>query len=217
MSFINETTAANYSSPKSTNISWQECQSIYNRPYVFGNGRLLIVTPQTEIVASFRLTNETEFYNAWPVYPDSSLIKLGNQIKWNTALQYVGSVSINEDSYFDVSYCISEPMLQFCKVEFSAPIIVIVIICNISKVVCMALTVWYCKESKLVTLGDTIASFLENPDLTTKSLCLMSKEDVDCLMWTQPKKPRKWEPIRERAFYRANIRRWNTVNLWYVI
>jgi hypothetical protein len=76
----------------------------------------------------------------------------------------------------------------------------------------MLITAWMSKDFPLVTLGDAIASFLEDPDLTTKDMCLLSKEEIE-KAWSKPRTPRKWKPIAEKGYYSVPPRRWLNVNL----
>lgn len=39
----------------------------------------------------------------------------------------------------------------------------------------MVLTLWYHRSQPLVTLGDALASFLDQPDPTTENMCLANK------------------------------------------
>lgn len=72
----------------------------------------------------------------------------------------------------------------------------------------MGLAVHYIKRSPLVTLGDAIASFLKYPDSTTRGLCLVSKEDIQDHIWTEPLRPRQWNPRREKTFWAPLPGRW---------
>ena len=48
----------------------------------------------------------------------------------------------------------------------------VVIICNVGKMIVIGYIAWKRPQEPLVTIGDAVASFLENPDLTTKGNCL---------------------------------------------
>ncbi|CAG8982487.1 hypothetical protein HYALB_00002267 [Hymenoscyphus albidus] len=143
-----------------------------------------------------------------------SEVKLGSQIEWRLGDK---SAAISSGKSLPLVSCLNQTLKQqSCKLEFSVPIIVVVMFCNLSKVLCMAFTLWYSKGTKLVTLGDAITSFLETPDSTTKDSCLMSKDDVQRGRWTRPKCPEKWVPITEKTFYAANARRFFIFYLIYM-
>jgi hypothetical protein len=76
----------------------------------------------------------------------------------------------------------------------------------------MFLTALNAKQYPLVTLGDAIASFLEDPDPNTKNMCLISKKDIE-KAFNNPPPPRKWKGVAEKGYYAVSPRRWINVNL----
>jgi hypothetical protein len=75
-----------------------------------------------------------------------------------------------------VKYCLVEDVDELCKLQFSFPIAIAVIASNLVKAFCMGLTLfWYRKHAALVTLGDTIANFLDHPDPNTGGRCLHTR------------------------------------------
>lgn len=62
-----------------------------------------------------------------------------------------------------ISHCSATEANQHCSLSFSIPIMVVVIICNIIKLGSMTVLIWKMDSSPLVTLGDAISSFLDNP------------------------------------------------------
>lgn len=199
VSQVNETSlVASYTGHNLTGMAWQECASIFDRPFIFIYTNLILLTPETKYPFwNFGNTIEPIDPPSF-VYPHNFEVNLGSQIQWKYDTK---SAVIGDENYFPVISCFTEIVpQQLCKVEFSVPIIVVVIMCNMCKVLCMALTLWYSTGTKFVTLGDAIADFLEVPDPTTKNLCAMSKHDVFKGMWTRTKVPKKWNPIAEKTF-----------------
>lgn len=78
-----------------------------------------------------------------------------------------------------IEYCLSKRTEPTCKFQVSLVIMVIVILCNFVKTLCMSLIVWKpsSKPSSmpLLNLGDAIATFLDQPDPNTANDCLASK------------------------------------------
>ena len=74
-----------------------------------------------------------------------------------------------------IDYCLSQYIEPSCKLQLSLVILIIVIVCNFAKIVCMSLTIWKPSSTPLLTLGDVIASFLDQPDPNTAKNCLASK------------------------------------------
>lgn len=54
----------------------------------------------------------------------------------------------------------------------------VVIICNIVKLIVMLLTLLDRNNDYMVTIGDAIGSFLKAPDKTTSQLCTVSREGM---------------------------------------
>lgn len=78
----------------------------------------------------------------------------------------------------DYEYCLAKVMESQCKLQFSLPIMVTVIICMMIKSILMVWILWYHREETFVTFGDAIASWLDKPDASTKGDCLMCKTDA---------------------------------------
>jgi hypothetical protein len=80
-----------------------------------------------------------------------------------------------------VNYCIVEVVEgKNCKLQYSLPIAMIVILSNLVKVICMVITLFAFKHhAALVTIGDAVASFLEYEDQETLGRCLYSRHEVE--------------------------------------
>lgn len=86
---------------------------------------------------------------------------------------------------FEVEFCLSQQTDEHCKLQFSLQIVIVIIIINTLKMILMLYVVFGLSETPLMTIGDAIASFLNEEDSTTKGCCLVSKFDikVDKLRW----------------------------------
>jgi hypothetical protein len=73
------------------------------------------------------------------------------------------------------SHCLVKPVDAHCELYTNIPICVVVIACNIIKLVCMYLAARVRHKEILLTIGDAIASFLDSPDATTKGKSGMSR------------------------------------------
>ncbi|KIK53477.1 hypothetical protein GYMLUDRAFT_178990 [Collybiopsis luxurians FD-317 M1] len=91
---------------------------------------------------------------------------------------YMNTAELNQIS-FQVDYCINYPVEPKCQLEFNLPLLAVVIAFNAVKVVCMAFAAVKIKDEPLVTIGDAIASFIDDPDPHTRGLCLASRSDFD--------------------------------------
>ncbi|KAF2476761.1 uncharacterized protein BDR25DRAFT_375874 [Lindgomyces ingoldianus] len=77
-----------------------------------------------------------------------------------------------------IDHCLSEPAKEHCKLQFSAHLIIIVIVFNILKTAVILLTAFWLKQTPLLTVGDAVSSFLQQPDLSTADMCLVSQKEV---------------------------------------
>ena len=76
-----------------------------------------------------------------------------------------------------IEYCLSQPALEeHCKVQFSVMIMIVVCLCNLAKTLVMGYVFWQQPVEPLVTLGDALRSFLNNPDPTTDGSCLAGED-----------------------------------------
>ena len=78
-----------------------------------------------------------------------------------------------------IEYCLSQTVEEHCKLQFSGAIMVVVIVCNLCKMIIMVYIAWKRPLEPLVTVGDAIASFLDEPDPTTLGICLSGKDQFE--------------------------------------
>jgi hypothetical protein len=130
--------------------------------------------------------------------PDTALADVGN---WFMASQRV-------------RYCLSELVPERCKLQFSLHIMVVVIFCNVVKVVCLAMTGRRVKARTLATLGDAVESFLERPDAVTEGICLVDMREVVSGKWmgAETMGQRLWRPKKE-FWFRISQKSWVACNL----
>lgn len=115
---------------------------------------------------------------------------------------------------YEMDHCLSERVVDACRLQFSLPIMLIVICCNAIKTVAIAM-ILFRKETTLLTLGDAIASFLDRPDPTTKGSCTLTMQDVKTGYWpdsTDPK-PRRWQYSRHFRWEAVGLWRWVAINV----
>jgi hypothetical protein len=112
--------------------------------------------------------------------------------------------------------CLAEIVEQKCQVEFSLPILTVVIVCGALKVLLMALVLWMFDQEALVTIGDAIHSFMTKPDHTTEGRCLMSRHDVH-KSWksTETIAAKQWHGARHTWGRACSTRRWILSTLMY--
>ncbi|KAJ5372963.1 hypothetical protein N7517_004969 [Penicillium concentricum] len=77
-----------------------------------------------------------------------------------------------------IRHCLTLPRDESCRLMFSPPICLLVIGCNLVKLICALLTAHDGREELFLTIGDAIASYLACPDTRTEGGCLLSKSLV---------------------------------------
>jgi hypothetical protein len=115
-----------------------------------------------------------------------------------------------------IDHCLSEKLDQQCEVLVVPLFMCIVSIFNFIKAAILFHAFLFIKENPIMTIGDAIASFLENGDITTEGLCLMGKHDLD--QWTglissefrQGISPRRLTRSKKRWFSAASPARWKS-------
>lgn len=168
----------------------RECIRAYVSPIVSSRADVLLVSSALMLTASFdspqlSITDPLHecFVGVTPNFPNTG--GSSSVYDWmcepsattNTCdlNQVVANASTALFEECDVQYCLSQEMGEHCKLQFSAAIMIIVIVCNLIKTICMACIVWRQDSEPLVTFGDAVASFLNKPDSSTKGNCLAGK------------------------------------------
>jgi hypothetical protein len=77
-----------------------------------------------------------------------------------------------------IQYCLAEAFTSDCSVRVNTTILVVVVICNLMKILALLTTVFAARFEPMVTLGDAISSFLQRPDPLTIASGTLSKADV---------------------------------------
>ena len=156
--------------------------------------------------ADWFCTNSTTTEKYYNCSSDSIIRDVDNGDNWH----YNGST---------IEYCLSQRVEEHCQLQFSVKIMIIVIIANFLKLVCMLYTVRSHKIPTLVTVGDAVSSFLQDQDPTTVGYCTLSKKDVDndgkwskCVLngsyQAMPAQPQPWITKRQLWFSGASKTRW---------
>lgn len=114
---------------------------------------------------------------------------------------------------YPIDHCLVQEMDEKCMLQLSLPIMLVVIMCNLIKLICMVYTLTGERSQPLLTVGDAIASFLNEPDPTTKHICLADRFFFQKKGWQA--KMLTWKPERHRWYRAASIMRWLVCNsLW---
>ena len=118
----------------------------------------------------------------------ASLIQPDEPLIYNYA---EGGLYLEDFPQYPVKYCLATEGLKSCRLEYSLPILLIVIFCNAIKLSAIIYAAKTIKKDHFITLGDAVASFLEVPDKTTVGHCLGTRS------YFQRRHPRleKYDPL----------------------
>ncbi len=218
-----------------------DCMRAYSNKYVADRRNVLAVT---ESSLSFPTNGSLLTYSlrtaAGGIYPDPRVwlcrfIEVEKGSTWvvkecdvDSAIRQSSDWTIED---YPIQYCLSERTEAHCKLQYSLTIMIVVIICNATKAVCMIALLLSQKEETLVTLGyalpnpsslhpqassyyvdnsDAVSSFLEMPDSTTVACCTFDRDDFRRLPPGTATAPRPWRSKRHLWFNSCSLKRWVT-------
>lgn len=173
--------------------------------------------------ASMRATNFAYVRNGegWATAMANQTSNDGNNSSaiCNTIIQ--GSYGIYDGSAgtqgFTYQQCLKVKAREHCKLLYSPPICIIVSLAALVKVIAMffAARVHRPQDPPILTAGDAVASFMENPDETTKGMCWLSSSHVEKGNWRPDRSEHPAAPVDTRLFPRPprwrkalNKKRW---------
>jgi len=110
----------------------------------------------------------------------------------------------------EVNYCLAESSEGHCSIELVPQVLLIVVICNSIKVVCLAVILLLPRFQPVAIIGDAISSFLEMPDPITQSVGPISakqarhREPAGLAIGTVPGRGTPWRtPKRHKRWCQA--------------
>lgn len=211
-------------SVKYSQLSTTECISAYSTSFLSTRRNLVLVTNSPSSANGSLLD-----FGSYVGYPDEDSFGWMCNITYtyDNSDQFVCRESIpkilaNADDWQPFSvvagnlaprvrFCLSETVSEACSLQFSFVIVLIVIICNMGKTLIMTFATFKMTWQPIITVGDGIASFLVEPDKTTKNACLLTAnkaEDLGPFSWFKF----MWTSKKIRWFQSSSLRRWLVCN-----
>ena len=198
----------------------KECVDTYSAPIISTNSDLILISDCPDAGNSLVWYNQ-DLNSPMLGAPSGSLLcdiglclptgNLGINISEHAVRS--GNNSISRLALVcSVDYCLSKRVREHCKLQFSLTIMIVVIVCNMMKAVCMAMISWKQGPEPLVTLGDAIASFLDRPDVATERNCIAGRARFENSKYWGLFLSR-WDPKRLRWFRAASRKRWIVCNV----
>lgn len=192
-----------------------ECIQTYSASIVSNRGNVLLVSQYQGSVNSLLAIARSQPSNFLNHIDPSLWVRVGlpdQTINATTARRWAYTCSDHIATEYPISYCLSTKFEDRCELQFSVAIMVIVITSNFIKFVCMTWMAWKLDSQPLVTLGDAIASFLNQPDSTTDGMCLGDKvRFLESRNWRSL--PSQYNPKPYLWFGAASLRRWYMSNM----
>lgn len=134
-----------------------------------------------------------------------------NPAPTNFTLPYYSNTNPNGNSLISgtthVQYCLANPAEPHCTVELIPGLLYAVILCNVIKGLAFAYLT-FLQFDPLITIGQAVASFLENPDPTTEGLGAHSARDVRGEWLSNPQSGTYWSELNQDHIYKSERRRW---------
>lgn len=160
----------------------RDCIWTYAADFVSSHGSVLVISENISDISplqpgsAWNYTTVLVLWSGRQGVPDGTPWICGDAPCDTKTIAEAGTWQLNG---FDVEYCLSQKVEEHCKLQFSAAILVVVIVCNFCKMTIMGYIAWTRPSEPLVTVGDAIASFLDHPDLTTIGNCLANKDQFE--------------------------------------
>lgn len=180
----------------------------------------------------FNISNTTSSLIDIPTWMcNSNLTSICSEID---ALEYSSNWLLTPAS-IPIKQCLSQPTPgKYCELQYSSTILLIVIVCDLLKILVIGLALYNTKEALCVTIGDAISNFTRQPEDCTVNRCLLERQTVEyehsrASFWSEVQKDVHGAPlsddemagallsIYERQPVRWNIRRkrrWNATSRW---
>lgn len=196
------------------------CIKAYSTQIISDRRNVLLVTDASNITANGFLTT----FDHYPSDYGSLHWMCGAtpREEWcsaRKALRQAGNWLVGEKA-IKIKYCLSQRSIENCDLRINASVLIVVVICNLTKMLCMLRT-WKLSMfdgSPLLTVGDAISFFLKDTDESTFGQCLLSRVEVKNRVqgeWKLRPKPTLWQPIHGlRRIAACPARVWSTAFLY---
>ncbi|CAG8898638.1 unnamed protein product [Penicillium egyptiacum] len=211
-----------------------DCLNAFGKTYQSTYRKLLLVNADTAENNTYTLVGTQDVFNpyealldsnkgpyewlcpsSWDNHCDSSYLPIAHTLiadnNWTVEDRNDGGV------FYKVDSCLAEEAPQYCKLQYSLPLTIIVIGFNIVKTTVL-LYIWLgIPDAPILTIGDAVASFLHRPDPYTQSCCLLTNSKVKSHDQFLPEWRRPDAFIKRRRIWGSAVsaRRWIfSIVLW---
>ncbi|KAL4885232.1 hypothetical protein BJY04DRAFT_205441 [Aspergillus karnatakaensis] len=231
-----------------TELDSPACVNAYATTYQTKHGDLLLITEDVNSSTAFDYVASQSVYQ--PLAGPQAARPFGDPYGWlcednswswcSTKLSQVQRAAKNgnwivytegEDEYDDeddrayrVESCLAVKVPEMCKLQYSLPLTIVVIVVNAVKAVVMCYMVVMMADVPILTTGDAIASFLTTPDEYTRGRCLESAQQVKKAFALAPRlraeagyTPLTYTRRRMRRHSAASRCQWATILICWIL
>jgi hypothetical protein len=218
-----------FKSGKLEEMTLLECIDAYSTTFQSARGNVFLVVDQG-------VMNITDAYGIFPVISPHGecsaetgttwVYQQFGGLKYGGCFAQEGNLYIPElradpktwsPMYFPVKQCFSEPTGQKCKLNFSVPLAVVVIIFNLIKALAVLSGISQFRNDTLLTIGDAVKSFLQTPDPSSRNICLASQANIhrSKLRWQELQQPRAY--INKRLAWSSSVKKGKRWIAWLAL
>lgn len=173
-----------------------ECIEAYAKPLQSSRRNVIVIADDK----SRRSADVFDVYHAF--VPTERPQAYGEQYSWvcddklaysDKCLYHVNDLKANPKNWTlsddaKVQYCLSEKVDEHCKLNVSLPMALVTLLTDLFKILIMFVVAITVHDSPLMTTGDAISSFMNDPDPYTDGMCMASKRMIDA-------HPRRWPTV----------------------
>ncbi len=192
-----------------------DCMTAFATTFVNRYSEVLLVTNSTDTDSDVHdqvWIDTSQIPYAWICGDSYSSQPYLDKSAMCTRATAIANVSRWELTGRPINYCMVNEVSLECKLNFSLPSMMVVIIANIFKISIMSIIAFTYRTNPLATIGDALSSFLQEPDTATRNMCLATNSSFKSKDWTS-QHPVLWQPKRRRWFEAASIGRWCICNI----
>ncbi|MCJ1309054.1 hypothetical protein MMC25_002709 [Agyrium rufum] len=153
-----------------TRLETSDCIAKYSTIWVNGRSNVILMSNYTSQNWG---TNGTVLSASYFTF-DVSTTPFGNSYnKTNKAVPL-------SDTNAAIEYCLSNEIMSVCSLQVHVPFLMVIAVANVFKIACFAfIVVGLPRLFPLITVGDAVASFIENPDPATAGSRILSRKFVE--------------------------------------
>ncbi|KAL3440941.1 hypothetical protein BJX65DRAFT_17229 [Aspergillus insuetus] len=198
-------------------LTASECFNAYDTTYQANYGTLILLSDDVQNRSDYYWVTTEDVYTPmkdqyphnWMCWPDLETCSAAEAARGQWTLRG-----------YTISSCLSQRVPQYCRLQYSLPLTIVVIVANLVKAIVLCYMSFSQSDPPMLTTGDAVASFLNKPDTFTVGRCLLSARDVRDLAYSSDKhryKPLSFQGDRRKWYASVQQREWVSILLFWAI